>query len=93
MLENDPGSVTYDKALDFWLEGDPDGLLSTIRASMTDAQYRDLIVDRNRRWLKQIDVWLNGGDNVLVVVGAAHLAGPDGLPRMLRKRGFEVEGP
>jgi len=33
----------------------------------------------------------NSRDNILVVVGALHLVGNDGVVRMLAKRGYRVE--
>jgi uncharacterized protein YbaP (TraB family) len=34
---------------------------------------------------------LRGGLGALVVVGAAHLVGPDGLLAMLRSKGYQIE--
>jgi uncharacterized protein len=50
-----------------------------------------IIDDRNRRWLPQIEKLLAQGDNALVVVGAAHLVGKDGVIELLRDRGYTVE--
>ena len=36
---------------------------------------------------------LKDDDNVFVTVGAAHLAGPDGVPALLRADGYDVDGP
>jgi len=52
--------------------------------------YQTLIVDRNNKWVKDIEGYLNGSGNTMVVVGAAHLAGADGLVNLLRKRGYRV---
>ena len=52
--------------------------------------YQILIVDRNNKWMTDITGFLNGSGNTMVIVGAAHLAGPDGLVNLLRKRGYKV---
>jgi len=52
--------------------------------------YQILIVDRNYKWMRNIEGYLNGSENTMVVVGAAHLVGADGLVNLLRKRGYKV---
>jgi hypothetical protein len=52
--------------------------------------YQTLIVDRNNKWLRNIEGYLNGSGNTMLVVGAAHLVGADGLVNLLRKRGYKV---
>ena len=52
--------------------------------------YQILIVDRNNKWMRNIEGYLNGSENTMVVVGAAHLVGEDGLVNLLRKRGYKV---
>jgi len=52
--------------------------------------YQTLIVDRNNKWVRNIEGHLNGSGNTMVVVGAAHLVGADGLVNLLRKRGYKV---
>ncbi|HUN55873.1 MAG TPA: TraB/GumN family protein [Smithella sp.] len=52
--------------------------------------YQTLIVDRNNKWMTDITSYLNGSVNTMVIVGAAHLAGSDGLVNLLRKRGYKV---
>jgi uncharacterized protein YbaP (TraB family) len=52
--------------------------------------YQTLIVDRNNKWVRNIEGYLNGSGNTMVIVGAAHLVGADGLVNLLRKRGYKV---
>jgi hypothetical protein len=53
--------------------------------------YQSLVVERNRAWLPKIESYLAQNENTLVVVGAGHLAGKDGLIEMLKARGYSVE--
>jgi uncharacterized protein YbaP (TraB family) len=52
--------------------------------------YDRLLVDRNRAWLPQIESLFDRPRPALIVVGAAHLVGPDGLLAMLRAKGYAV---
>jgi uncharacterized protein len=52
--------------------------------------YQALVVDRNNKWMRNIEGYLNSSGNTMVVVGAAHLVGADGLVNLLRKRGYKV---
>jgi len=53
--------------------------------------YDRLIVRRNLKWMAALDGYLRQGKNFLVVVGAGHLVGADGLVAMLQKKGYKVE--
>ena len=48
------------------------------------------MTDRNRRWLPQLEELLRANDNSLVVVGALHLVGQEGLLDLLRKKGYQI---
>jgi uncharacterized protein YbaP (TraB family) len=52
-----------------------------------------LLDDRNRRWVPKIEAMLKEKHVFLVTVGAGHLTGPLGVPALLRKDGFRVDGP
>jgi uncharacterized protein len=53
--------------------------------------HQTLIVDRNRRWLPQIEKMIEQGESTLIAVGAAHLIGKDGVIELLKARGYTVE--
>ena len=53
--------------------------------------YAKLISERNRNWLPKIQRHLQGTNKTLVVVGAAHLVGPDGVVELLKREGYSVE--
>ena len=51
------------------------------------------VTQRNRRWAERVEKLLRGEGDILIVVGALHLVGEDGLPALLRAKGLRVEGP
>lgn len=55
--------------------------------------YRHINVERNDNWMPALRARLDadGSDDTLVVVGALHLLGPDGVVEKLRKAGYRVE--
>ncbi len=53
--------------------------------------YQRLLVDRNRNWFPKIDALFHRPGHALIVVGAAHLVGPDGLLQMLKARGYTIQ--
>jgi len=57
------------------------------------AAYRILQVEPRQRWADQIATLSKGAKTVVVLVDAANLVGPNGLPTILRKKGLQVEGP
>jgi uncharacterized protein YbaP (TraB family) len=76
-----------------WLKGDGERLAALLLAGMR--QYPELqqklVIERNRRWLEEIAKLVEQGSNAMVVVGAAHLVGQEGVIDMLKARGFSVE--
>jgi hypothetical protein len=75
-----------------WRAGDAATVERLAVASMSDAPevYRSLLVDRNHRWMPAIEGCASSR-RCFVVVGAAHLVGPDGLVALLRQQGYRVE--
>lgn len=76
-----------------WREDDTSRMaqmVEELRREHPDA-YARLIGDRNRAWLAPLSAHLRSGVPVLVVVGAAHWVGPDGLVDLLQDAGFDVQ--
>jgi uncharacterized protein YbaP (TraB family) len=76
-----------------WVAGNAEALdsLVTSRMGKRPSMFALMLVDRNRAWVPQIEQMLRGREDVLVVVGAAHLVGRAGVVQMLRDRGYTVE--
>jgi uncharacterized protein YbaP (TraB family) len=78
---------------DAWKAGDAAAVERIVLADLKDdpVMYQRLLVGRNRNWLPRIDALLTRNARTFVVVGAAHLVGPDGLLAMFRAKGYKVE--
>lgn len=79
-----------------WRSGDEPALRRLLTGDFQreyPALYQRIDVDRNKAWVGELAVMLDGGstDDTLVVVGAMHLLGPDGLVSLLKARGYRVE--
>lgn len=81
---------------DWWKRGDVESLDKKMRVEMkqkTPVSYQLVNVARNDAWVPKIEQRLTepGQDNTLVVVGAMHLLGSDGVVDKLRAKGYKVE--
>ncbi|MDR0901475.1 MAG: TraB/GumN family protein [Opitutaceae bacterium] len=84
----------FDKIISAWRAGDEKRLAAILNDGLRKehpALYETLMVARNKAWLPVIEQWLRTPETELVLVGAGHLCGDDGLLRALRARGFTVE--
>ncbi len=81
--------------LDAWMQGDVRTLARLTAADLKaypQAQ-KLLFDDRNKAWVTQIAALLAQDKVFFITVGAGHLAGPRGVPALLRAKGLRVEGP
>ena len=81
-----------DDLIDAWRHGD----IAELEAGMLDelAKHEELnktlVTDRNSRWVGQIEELLDDDDDYLIIVGALHLIGPQGVPNQLEDMGYDV---
>ena len=52
--------------------------------------YQTLLVERNHNWIPHVEACIKQNSGCFIVVGAAHLVGPDGLPTLLSRKGYRV---
>ncbi len=86
-------TASVNKLGDAWKAGD---VATVERIALADLKsdplmYQRLLVERNKNWLPKIEALFARKGRALVVVGAAHLIGPDGLIAMLKAKGYTVE--
>jgi uncharacterized protein YbaP (TraB family) len=76
-----------------WRTGDAAALEKMALSSFDGYRgaYASLIVERNNNWVPQIEACMARPQPCFVVVGAAHLVGPDGLLVLLTKKGYRLE--
>lgn len=88
----DDSTAEIDAIVAAWRHGDVAGLEQLLGRSFADFPelYAPLTSDRNRRWMPQLERLLHERQDCLVVVGALHLVGRDGLVDLLRSRGYTV---
>jgi uncharacterized protein YbaP (TraB family) len=90
-LDAEQSNVT--KLADAWRIGDEPTVERIVLQGLNDdpQMYQRLLVDRNRNWLPTIEAFFNRKGRTFVVVGAAHLVGPDGLLAILKSKGYSIE--
>lgn len=87
------GRASYTKMLSDWMAGRSDRLLDSANDGMlTSPVIRETLLDgRNRAWAAQIATQIEKGQHPFIAVGAGHLAGPGGVPELLKTKGYSVE--
>jgi uncharacterized protein len=93
LKEADSEKANMKKLVDAWRTGDSAAVERIVLADLKaePVLYQRLLVERNRNWLPKIEAAFARPKHALVVVGAAHLVGPDGLLAALRAKGYTVE--
>ncbi len=84
----------YDSMVDAWKKGDVaklDASMIEDFRSQTPKLYRQLLVYRNRKWLPRIEALAKTPQTEFILVGVAHLVGPDGLLQALQRQGYTIE--
>ncbi|MCD9006687.1 TraB/GumN family protein [Luteimonas sp. XNQY3] len=79
---------------DTWRAGDTDALWQDMGLDMQarfPALYARINTERNDAWLPKLEQMLQQPGDILVVVGALHLVGPDGVVEKLAAKGYTVE--
>jgi uncharacterized protein YbaP (TraB family) len=78
---------------DAWQTGDAGALDRLLNKGLKDSPslFAALVTNRNTSWMPKIESLLQGPDDALVVVGAAHLVGKQGVVEMLRAKGYTVQ--
>jgi len=75
-----------------WETGDAAQLEKLLNEAMREAPvlFKRLVTDRSRRWVPKIEALLRGDRNAIVIVGAGHFVGDQGVIQLLRKDGWKV---
>lgn len=81
-----------DDLIDAWRHGDiahlETGMLEDLEQH--EELNKALVSDRNSRWVTQIESLLDDDEDYLIIVGALHLIGRDGVPMQLERNGHDV---
>ena len=95
LTELDKSAAQMNDIVDAWQRGDVEkiGQIDNDELALKHpAEYKRMVVDRNRKWAAILDTLLKDPTTgtVFVAVGAAHLAGPDSVLKMLEQSGYKV---
>ena len=79
----------YNNLLSMYQKEDLNALYNYSTRFMPDSLNQALLFNRNRTWMQTLRVLLSQ-KSCFIAVGAAHLAGPQGLIELLKAEGFQI---
>ena len=87
------GGKTFTQTVASWKRGDVAAIEQTEAEEYRDAPglRRRMLSDRNAAWLPKLEGYLRSGKTWTAIAGTAHMAGGDGVPALLRAKGYHVE--
>lgn len=83
-----------ERMISAWRSGDNSALSELFIGDMKSEApelYDSLLLQRNLKWIPQIEQMLNDADTEFVLVGAAHIAGENGLLDLLASKGYKIQ--
>jgi len=95
ILDDARMETVFGEMVTLWRKGDLEGLHEFFETELTEypelkAFNNSLITQRNQFFVEEIVRLLNGKKRVLVIIGAAHFTGQQGIVSELKKRGFRL---
>ncbi|HEX2956675.1 MAG TPA: TraB/GumN family protein, partial [Chitinispirillaceae bacterium] len=83
----------YESLVNSWKKGDTRQLnnLMVTDLKKNPRLYKELLTDRNQKWLPMIEDYQKTPEKEFILVGVGHLVGPDGIIQALRQKGYKVE--
>ncbi|MEM1054484.1 MAG: TraB/GumN family protein [Bacteroidota bacterium] len=89
LAEWEEQAAVFEALVSAWESGDEMQIVALMN-DLPEESHNALLRDRNAVWVPQIEAMLAGTDDVLVVVGAGHLAGDVSVVAMLREKGYTL---
>jgi uncharacterized protein YbaP (TraB family) len=86
-------AASLDSLSQMWIQGDEQSLIAMTQAVAQEPEYyKGLVSDRNINMVKHIKEYLNSDkkSTYLVIVGALHMLGDDGIVTLLQQDGYNV---
>ena len=86
-------AVMVGRLVDAWKDGDV-GLLDQLlnQDKRSDPTTHDVLFSkRNSKWMPEIERFAHESGNYLIIVGAGHLVGDDGVVAQLKRAGYSVQ--
>lgn len=89
----DTEQASVSRLIEAWRAGDGPAVERIVLKDLQQEPqlYQRLLVDRNKNWLPKLEALFARNGQAMVVVGAAHLVGPDGLLAMFKAKGYRVD--
>jgi uncharacterized protein YbaP (TraB family) len=93
LKELDMMEKEFDAIVQAWKIGDTKRLEDSLLESFKEYPevYQKIVSERNKNWIPKIEESLKRRGKTMLVVGAAHLVGTDGVVELLRNKGYVVE--
>ncbi|HLS30217.1 MAG TPA: TraB/GumN family protein [Flavobacteriaceae bacterium] len=88
------GIDSIDEIMELWKKGDSENLNKLMEGGMEEFSpevYQDLIINRNKNWVPEIEKLLKEGKTPLIIVGVGHLVGENSVNNLLIEEGYQVK--
>jgi uncharacterized protein YbaP (TraB family) len=92
LVDIDNTKKDYDEMVAAWRIGDSTAMAKLLNQATQESPviYKRLVSDRNQSWVPRIEELLRGNKKAVVIVGAGHLVGSDGVVELLLKKNLKV---
>ncbi|HEY2103522.1 MAG TPA: TraB/GumN family protein [Chthoniobacterales bacterium] len=93
IIDADKESQEYSQTLAAWRAGDTKRLwdLDTRFRVEAPSIHHRILENRNAAWIPRIESAIKSGTPTVVIAGALHFCGPNGVPALLQARGHKLE--